>query len=142
MAALDPVLGNALNDVLFANASSGTTNLSIGAVTLTAPYTVKFDGTRGLAGTNGTVITGTSSTVLNGKVATGSASISNVPTKANDSIISITTSASGTWNGIEVFDGNGTPKRVLFGPTSDLSKAFGSGDVLSLPIGNATLTTT
>lgn len=142
MAALDPILGNALNDALLANASSGTTSLSVGAVTLTAPYTVRFQSTRGVAATAGTNITGTASTVLNGKVGTGSASVSNVPTKKNDAIVSITTSASGTWNGIEIWDGNGTPKRVLFGPTSDLSLAFASGDVLSLPIGNMTLTTT
>lgn len=103
-APIDPALGNALNDVLFANAASGTTNLSIGAVTMTAPYTVHFSGTRGVAGTAGTDITGTASVGLNGLVATGSASVSNVATKANDSAISITTTASGTWNGVEVFD--------------------------------------
>lgn len=144
MAALDPTVGNGVNDVLLANASSGTTNLSLGAVTYTAPYSVNFQGTRGLAGTGGTNITGTSSTTLAGKVATGSASVTNVPTKANDGAISITTSsaASSPWNGIEIKDGNGTPKRVLFGPTSDLSKAFGSGDILALPIGNLSLTIT
>lgn len=142
MAALDPVLGNALNDVLLANAASGSTNLSIGTVTLTAPYACRFDGTRGTAGTNGTVITGTSSTNINGLFTSGSASVSNVPTKSNTGAISITASASGTWNGNEIWDANATPKRVLFGPTSDLGKAFASGDILSIPTGNMTLTTT
>jgi cytoskeletal protein RodZ len=141
MTALDEVIGNALNDAILANAASGTSNLKIGSVQLTAPYTVLFDATRGTASVTGTAITGTSSTTLAGKVATASASVSHVPTKANDAIISITTSASGTWNGIRVQDSTGTPQRVLYGPTSDLSKAFGSGDILSLPIGNLTLTT-
>jgi hypothetical protein len=66
-----------------------------------------------------------------------------VPTKANDSVISITTTtSSGTWNGVEIFDANATPKRVLFGPTSALGKAYGIGDILSLPIGNLQLQTT
>lgn len=140
MAALDPVLGNALNDVLLPNAGSGT--LTLGALTLTQPFNCRFDGTRGVVATPGTVITGTSSASIAGKVATGSASISNVPTKANDGVISITTTASGTWNGIEIFDSTGTPKRVLFGPLSDLGKAFASGDILSIPIGNLSLQTT
>lgn len=140
MAALDPAVGNPLNDALLANGASGS--IVIGALTLTAPDLVHFSGTRGLAGTAGTDITGTATTTLAGKCATGSASITNVPTKANDAAISITTSASGTWNGIETKDATGTPKRKLFGPTSDLAKAFGSGDILSLPIGNLTLATT
>lgn len=140
MGALDPVLGNALNDVLLPNAGSGT--LTLGALTLTEPYNCRFQSTRGVAGTNGTNITGTNSTGINGLFTSGSASISNVPTKANTGAISITTSSSGTWNGIEIFDTTGTPKRVLYGPTSDLGKAFASADILSIPIANATLTTT
>lgn len=142
MAALDPVVGNAFNDVLMENAASGS--IVVGALTLTAPWTVHFSATRGLAGTNGTDITGTATTTLAGKATAGSASVSNVPTKANTAAISITTtSAAGSpWNGIEYFDSTGTPKRVAFGPTSDLGKAFGSGDILSLPIGNNTSTVT
>jgi hypothetical protein len=142
MAALDPAVGNPLNDALLNNGASGT--VTIGALTLTLPYTVIFDSTRGVAGTGGTPITGTSSITLAGKVATGSASVSNVPTKANDAAISITTtSAAGSpWNGIEIKDSTGTPKRILFGPTSDLGKAFASGDILSIPIGNLALTAT
>lgn len=135
-ASLDPVLGNALLDVLLNNAASGTT--TIGAVTLTAPYNCRFQGTRGLAGTNGTNITGTNSTGINGLFTSAAASISNLPTKANTGAISITTTAGGTWNGIETWDSTGTPKRVQFGPTSDLAKAFASGDILSIPTGNAT----
>lgn len=144
MAALDPVLGNALNDVLLANAASGSTNLVIGTVTLTAPYNCRFMATRGAAGTNGTSITGTSSVAINGQFTAGSASVSNVPTKANTGALSITTtSAAGSpWNGIEVWDSTGTPKRILFGPTADLGKAFASGDILSIPIGNLSLTAT
>lgn len=140
MAALDPVVGNAFNDVVMPNGASGS--LVVGALTLTAPTAVHFSGTRGLAGTAGTDITGTATTTLAGKCTAGSASVSNVPTKANTAAISITTSSSGTWNGIEYFDATGTPKRVAFGPTSDLAKAFGSGDILSLPIGNNTSTVT
>lgn len=138
MAALDPVVGNAFNDVVTMNGASGS--VVVGALTLTAPATVHFSATRGLAGTNGTDITGTATTTLAGKATSGSASVSNLPTKANTAIISITTSASGTWNGCEDFDATGTPKRINFGPTSDLGKAFGSGDILSLPIGNRTST--
>lgn len=140
MAALDPVVGNAFNDVVIENAASGS--IVVGALTLTAPWTVHFSATLGVAGTNGTDITGTATTTLAGKATTGSASVSNVPTKANTAIISLTTTASGTWNGIEYFDSTGTPKRVAFGPTSGLGKAFGSGDILSLPIGNNTSTVT
>lgn len=140
MAALDPTVGNAFNDVLISNAASGTA--VIGAITYTAPYTCKFQSTRGVAATPGTNITGTNSVAINGLFTNASASISNVPTKANTGAISITTSSSGTWNGNEIFDGNGTPKRMLFGPTSDLGKAFGSGDILSIPIASATLTVT
>lgn len=140
MAALDPVVGNALNDVLLPNAASGT--LTLGALTLTRPYNCRFQSTRGLAGTNGTNITGTNSTGINGLLTNASASVSNVPTKSNTGAISITTSSSGTWNGIEIWDTTGTPQRVLFGPTSDLSKAFASGDILSIPTANLTLTAT
>lgn len=140
MAALDPAVGNALNDAILNNGSSGT--VTLGALTLTLPYAVRFDGTRGVAATPGTVITGTSSTTLAGTVTSASSSVSNVPTKANTSALSITTSASGTWNGIETFDATGTPKRINFGPTSDLAKAFASGDILSIPTGQLSLTTT
>lgn len=140
MAALDPAVGNPLNDVLLPNGASGT--LTLGALTLTQPYNCRYMTTRGTAGTNGTAITGTSSVSIAGSVATASASSSNVPTKSNTGAITITTSASGTWNGIEIWDSTGTPKRVLFGPTADLSKAFASGDILSIPISNLTLTTT
>lgn len=140
MAALDPVVGNAVNDIVMQNGASGS--VTAGGLTLTAPWTVHYSATRGLAGTNGTDITGTATTTLAGKATTPSASVSNVPTKANTAAISVTTtSAAGSpWNGIEYFDSTGTPKRVAFGPTSDLSKAFGSGDILSLPIGNNTST--
>jgi hypothetical protein len=140
MAALDQVIGNALNDALFPNAASGT--VTIGAVTLTLPFQVRFQSTRGVAGTNGTNITGTATTGLNGKVATASASVANVPTKTNDSVISITTTASGTWNGIEIWDATGTPKRVIFAPTTDLGKTFVSGDILSIPINQLSATST
>lgn len=140
MPALDQVIGNALNDALLPNAASGT--VTIGAVTLTLPFQVRFQSTRGTAGANGTNITGTATIGLNGQVTTASASVSNVPTKANTGAISITTTSSGTWNGIEIFDATGTPKRVLFGPTADLGKSFVSGDILSIPINQLTLTTT
>lgn len=140
MAALDPAVGNALNDVLLPNAASGT--LTLGALTLTQPYNCRFQGTRGVAGTAGTNITGTNSTGINGLFTTASASASNVPTKSNTGAISITTSSGGTWNGLEIWDSTATPKRVLFGPTSDLGKAFASGDILSIPTGQMTLTTT
>jgi hypothetical protein len=144
MAALDPVVGNALNDVLLANAASGSTNLTIGTVTFVAPYNCRFMATAGTAAANGTAITGTSSVGINGSVANASASVSNVPTKSNTAAISITTtSAAGSpWNGIEIWDSTGTPKRVLFGPTTNLAKTFASGDILSIPIANLTLTTT
>lgn len=140
MAALDPVVGNALNDVLLPNGASGT--LTLGALTLTQPFTCKFASTRGTAAANATLITGTNSIAINGLVTAASASVSNVPTKSNTGAWSITTSSSGTWNGNEIWDSTGTPKRVLFGPTSDLGKAFAIGDILSIPTGNATLTTT
>jgi len=145
MAALDPVVGNALNDVLLANAASGSVNLIIGSITYTAPYACRFDSVLGVAGTAGTVIAGTSSVAINGLFANASASVTNVPTKANTAAISITTtSATGSpWNGVEIFDANATtPKRILFGPTAGLAKAFASGDILSIPIGNMSLTTT
>lgn len=136
--ALDQVLGNALNDALLPNGASGT--VTIGGVTLTLPFQVRFQATRGTAGSNGTNITGTATTGLNGQVATASASVSNVPTKPNTGALSITATSSGTWNGIEVWDNTGTPKRVLFGPTADLGKTFVSGDILSIPINQLTLT--
>ena len=144
MAALDPVVGNAFNDVLLANAASGSVNLIIGSITYTAPYACRFDATLGTAATAGTVITGTSSVAINGLFTNASASVTNVPTKANTGAISITTtSAAGSpWNGIEIFDANATPKRILFGPTAGLAKAFASGDILSIPIANLSLTTT
>lgn len=138
MAALDPVVGNALNDVLLPNLGSGT--ITLGALTLTQPFACHFLGTRGSAGTNGTAITGTSSVSIAGTVATASASVSNVPTKSNTGAISVTTTSSGTWNGNEIWDATGTPKRVLYGPSSDLGKAFASGDILSIPTSNLTLT--
>lgn len=141
MAATDPVVGNAANDaILLQNGASGS--VVIGTLTLTAPWTVHFSATLGVAGTNGTDITGTATTTLAGKATAGSASITNVPTKANTSAVSVTTTSSGTWNGIEAFDSTGTPKRVWFAPTSALAKAFGVGDILSMPIGNLTSTVT
>jgi hypothetical protein len=142
MAALDQAVGNALNDVLLPNAASGT--LTLGALTLTQPFNCRFMATAGTAAANGTAITGTSSVGINGQVTSASASVSNVPTKSNTGAISITTtSAAGSpWNGIEIWDSTGTPKRVLFGPTSNLAKTFASGDILSIPIANLTLTTT
>jgi hypothetical protein len=139
MPALDPAIGNALNDALLNNGSSGT--VAVGAVTLTLPMVMKYIATRGSAGVAGTAISGTNTVSLSGKFGTASTSISNVPTKSNDSAISITASASGTWNGIEVQDSTGTPKRTLYGPSSDLAKAFASGDILSVPASNLTLTT-
>lgn len=139
MAALDPVVGNATNDaLLLQNGASGS--VATGTLTLTAPWTIHFSAVLGVAGTNGTDITGTATTTLAGKATTASASISNLPTKANTSAISITTTSAGTWNGLEAFDSTGTPKRVWFAPTSALGKAFASGDILSVPIGNATST--
>lgn len=140
MAALDPAVGNPLLDVLLANGASGT--LTIGALTLTQPYNLRFMATRGSAGSNGTAITGTSSVAMNGQLTAGAASVSNVPTKANTGALTITTSSSGTWNGNEIWDSTGTPKRVMFGPTSDLGKAFASADILSVPIGSLTGTVT
>lgn len=150
MAALDQAIGNALNDFLLPGASSGdnTGTLVIPAagggsgITLTKPFNVVFDSVLSTATVAGTAIAGTSSTTLVGKAGTASTSVANVPTKSNDAIISITTSASGTWNGNRIMDSTGTPKRVLFGPTSALGKAFASGDILSIPVGNLTLTTT
>lgn len=140
MAALDPAVGNPLLDVLMPNGSSGT--LTLGALTLTLPYNLKFIATRGSAGSNGTAITGTNSVSMAGQLTSTAASVSNVPTKANTGALTITTSSSGTWNGCEIFDSTGTPKRVMFGPTSDLGKAFASGDILSVPIGSLTGTVT
>lgn len=135
-ASLDPALGNPLLDVLLNNAATGT--VTLGTVTLTAPYNCRFQSTRGVAGTNGTNITGTNSTGINGLFTTAAASAANVPTKSNTGAISITATASGTWNGIETWDTSATPKRVQFGPTADLAKAFASGDILSIPTGSAT----
>lgn len=140
MSALDPVLGNALLDVLLPNGASGT--LTVGAATYTLPFNMRFMGTRGTPGSNGTAITGTSSVAMNGQFTAGAASVSNVPTKANTGALTITASASGTWNGIEVWDSTGTPKRVVFGPTSDLGKAFATSDILSVPIGSLSGTAT
>lgn len=134
MAALDPAVGNPLLDVLLPNGASGT--LTLGALTLTQPFNLRFMGTRGSAGSNGTAITGTSSVSMAGQLTSGAASVSNVPTKANTGALSITASASGTWNGNEVWDSTGTPKRISFGPASDLGKAFASSDILSVPIGS------
>lgn len=140
MAALDPAVGNPLLDVLLPNGASGT--LTLGALTLTQPFNLRFMSVRGTAAANGTAITGTSSAAMNGNFTAAAASVSNVPTKSNTGALTITTSASGTWNGNEVWDSTGTPKRVMFGPTADLSKAFASGDILSVPIGSLTGTVT
>jgi hypothetical protein len=151
MAAIDQAVGNAINDFLMAGAVGDTSGTLVipaagggSGITLTKPYNVVFDATLATATVAGTAITGTSSTPLTGKAGTASATVTNVATKANDAVISITTtSAVGSpWNGIRIMDSTGTPKRVLFGPTSALGKTFASGDILSIPVGNASLTIT
>ena len=151
MAAIDQAVGNAINDLLLPGGgtdTSGTLTIPHGqfgaGLVLTMPFNVVFDATLATATVAGTAITGTSSTPLTSNAATASATVSNVATKSNTVAISITTtSAAGSpWNGIRVMDSTGTPKRILFGPTSGLGKTFASGDILSIPIGSLTLTTT
>lgn len=135
MGAIEPVLGNLILDTLLANGASGT--ITIGAGTYTQPYKLRYDTVRGTAATPGT--DGSSGGVsLAGLLTAGAASVSNVPTKANTGTVSYTTAGSGTWNGCEVFDSTGTPKRVLYGPSSDLGKAYGTGDILAVNTGNLT----
>lgn len=147
MTALDEAVGNALLDFALAGAAGDTSGTIVipaagggAGITLTKPLNVVFDATRATASVAGTAITGTSSTTLAGKCGTASASVSHVPTKNNDAIISITASAGGTWNGIRVMDSTGTPKRVVYGPAADLGKAFLSGDILAVPANNLTAT--
>lgn len=133
MGAIDPVVGNALNDVLLANGASGT--LTLGALTLTLPYKCVFTSTLGSAGTTATAIQAGVS--IAGLFTAGSANVSNVPTKANTGTVSITVSgAGGTWNGVEIYDSTGTPKRIEYGPASALAKAYNTGDILAINTGN------
>lgn len=135
MAAIEPVLGNLLLDVLLPNGASGT--LTVGAGTYTQPFKLRYDSVRGTAATPGTDIS-SGGVSLAGLLTAAAASVSNVPTKANTGTASYTTGSSGTWNGCEVFSSDGTPKRVLYGPSSDLGKAFGVGDILAVNTGNLT----
>lgn len=133
--AIDPAVGNPLLDALLANGASGS--IVIGALTLTAPYKCRFTSTLGTAAAAGTDIS-SGGTAINGLFTSSAASVSNVPTKANTGAITYTTGSSGTWAGNEIYDANGTPKRVLYGPTSSLAKSFNSGDILSINTSNLT----
>lgn len=151
MAAIDAAVGNAILDLLLPGHASDTTGTLViphggagAGLTLTMPFNVVFDATLATATVAGTAITGTSSVSLAGSATTAAATVSNVATKSNTGAISITTTSGvgSPWNGIRVMDSTGTPKRVLFGPTSPLGKAFVSGDILSVPIANLTGTIT
>jgi hypothetical protein len=147
MTMVDAAVGDPFLDFLLAGAAGDTSGtIAIPAagggagITLTKPFNVVFDATRATSTVAGTPSTGTSSVSLAGKAGTAAAPVSNVPTKNNDAIISITATASGTWNGIRVMDSTGTPKRVVFGPSTDLSKGFASADVLAIPVSQLTAT--
>ncbi|MGX7679065.1 hypothetical protein ACSMXN_09205 [Jatrophihabitans sp. DSM 45814] len=135
MGAIDQAVGNPILDVLLPNGSSGT--LTLGALTLTLPFKCVFTSTLGTAAANGTAIQAGVS--IAGLFTSAAASVSNVPTKSNTGTISITVSgAGGTWAGCEIYDSTGTPKRVLYGPSSSLAKAYNTGDILAVNTGNAT----
>lgn len=128
---------NAVLDALFNGGASGT--VTLGALTLTLPYKIKFLSTLSTAGTAGTewATSGgytAGGVSLSGLFSTAAASAS----KSNTGVIQVTNAPAGTWAGNEIVDSTGTPNRLSFGPATSLNVTVTAGSTALIPIGSLT----
>jgi hypothetical protein len=129
------IVANALLDVLFSGAPSGTA--PIGDLTITYPLFCKF-----LSAPSSPDVAGPEWQGVGGYI-TGGVSLANSfdnpaanSSKANTAAVIVTNSPGGLWSGNEIVDSSIPSQRLEFGPSTPLNKTVNPGDTCIIPIGS------
>ena len=136
--ALSNISGNAFADsVLTAmHPTSGTSTL--GSITVTFPIRIRLMTAAGSATAAGTELTSGGSYVAGTGITTGANwAAASGGSQATNAVLSQTNMPAATIPAIELWDSNGTPKRIEFGNLT-ASKTTASGDTLSFASGAIT----
>jgi hypothetical protein len=136
--AISNISGFALLDAIVTalHPTSGTT--TIGALTITFPIKIRLMTAAGNSTTAGTELTSGGSYVAGTGISTSTDwAATSGGSQATNAVLSQTNMPAATITAIELWDSNGTPKRIEYGNLS-ASKTTASGDTLSFASGAIT----